>query len=425
MMRYFILSTLILAAFTGVGQPLSLAECQEAALAQSPLQQQKKLIAMQTNLKNENLGTNFLPQFGLNGQLTWQSEVITFPTFGPGIEFPQIPQTQYTVGLNINQLIYDGGAVRKGKALNAIGQQVQTQQIEVEVNKVKETVNQLYFSILILDKNEEVLNETLEELNARLKIVQAGVKNGVMLKSNQDEFQKQILSLEQRIDQIQGDKRALRQMLADWIGAEDGEALELSLPDEVAEKSVSILPENRPEYALFNLQKQQLEASKDASKVKLMPKVSAFANGGIGQPNPLNFIDVDPSPFVRAGVMVAWNPWDWKSSHRDREIMTMKQEMIDNQRRQFDQVMSISQRQDQEKITSLENLIQKDEQIIELHEAIIKQASSQLENGVITATDYLTKVNDQTQTQLNLEIHKIQLIQAKANILTRAGSSIK
>ena len=105
--------------------------------------------------------------------------------------------------------------------------------------------------------------------------------------------------------------------------------------------------------------------------------------------------------------------------------MTLKQEMIETQRAQFDLVMAISQRQDQGKITSLENLIQKDEQIIELQKEIITQASSQLENGVITATEYLTKVNDQTQAQLNLEIHKIQLVQAKANILTRAGSSLK
>ena len=424
MMRYFIFSTLILASLMSLGQPLSLEDCHEAALKQSPLQQQKQLIAMQTNLQNEKLGTIYLPQLGINGQIAWQSEVITFPEIGP-LTLPEIPQTQFNVSLNVNQLIYDGGAIKKGKELNAIGQQVQTQQIEVEINKVKETVNQLYFSVLILDKNEEVLKEALEELNSRLKVVQAGVENGVMLKSNEDEFRKQILSIEQKVDQIEGDRKALRQMLADWIGEDNGESLALKLPEELTSKTVNIATENRPEYALFDLQKQQLEASKEVTKVNLIPKVSAFAWGGIGQPNPFNFIKVDPSPFFQTGVRLAWTPWDWKSSQRDREIMTLKQEMIETQRAQFDLVMAISQRQDQGKITSLENLIQKDEQIIELQKEIITQASSQLENGVITATEYLTKVNDQTQAQLNLEIHKIQLVQAKANILTRAGSSLK
>ena len=422
MMRFIILSALFLAAGFLPAQTLSLEECHQTALDQSPLQNQKRLIVMQTNLQNEKLSTAHLPQFGLNGQGTWQSEVITFPSFPGGIEFPEIPKLQFNLGLNINQVIYDGGAVKQGKIMNAIGQQVQIQQIDVEVNKVKESINQLYFSILILDKNEEVINETLDELNSRLKVVKSGVDNGVVLSSSLDEFQKQILTLEQRVDQIKGSRAGLKRMLADWMGKENLDNIELVLPKEMPAKIVNISPSKRPEYALFDLQRKQLEASKEASKVKLMPKVSAFATGGIGQPNPLNFIEVDPSAYLRTGIMVAWTPWDWKSSKKDQEIMSVKQEMVEIQRQQFYRVMNVSQRRDQEQITSLENLIEKDQEIIALQTKIINQSNSQLENGVITATDYLTKVKGQIEAQLNLEIHKIQLIQAKANILTRAGS---
>ena len=42
-------------------------------------------------------------------------------------------------------------------------------------------------------------------------------------------------------------------------------------------------------------------------------------------------------------------------------------------------------------------------------------------NGSITATDYLTELNSETQEKINLETHKIQALQAKINYLTLKG----
>ena len=100
----------------------------------------------------------YLPQLNLNGQLAWQSEVITFPTLGPGMEFPTIPQTQYRVNLDVQQLIYDGGRVRYAKALNQQANRVQQQSIiAVDLNQLKPKINQLYFGILLKQKQGEIL----------------------------------------------------------------------------------------------------------------------------------------------------------------------------------------------------------------------------------------------------------------------------
>ena len=68
-----------------------------------------------------------------------------------------------------------------------------------------------------------------------------------------------------------------------------------------------------------------------------------------------------------------------------------------------------------------ENLIQKDEELITLREKIVESTYSQLQNGTITSTVYLTELNNKTQSQLMLETHKLQLLQAKINYLTTKG----
>jgi hypothetical protein len=50
----------------------------------------------------------------------------------------------------------------------------------------------------------------------------------------------------------------------------------------------------------------------------------------------------------------------------------------------------------------------------------MEAAASQLENGAITSTEYLTELNAENTAELNLVLHKVQQAIAKAqyNILT-------
>jgi len=63
----------------------------------------------------------------------------------------------------------------------------------------------------------------------------------------------------------------------------------------------------------------------------------------------------------------------------------------------------------------------RDEEIIDLREQVKKASLAQLENGVITADDYLRMVNEEDQARQSLIIHQIQLLQAQINYLTTLG----
>ena len=62
-----------------------------------------------------------------------------------------------------------------------------------------------------------------------------------------------------------------------------------------------------------------------------------------------------------------------------------------------------------------------DQAITEKYKAVTKSYSSQLMNGTITVIDYIRQHNDEVQSLMNQEVHNIQLIKAKYELLALKG----
>ncbi|MBE0642162.1 MAG: hypothetical protein IH599_09005 [Bacteroidales bacterium] len=63
-------------------------------------------------------------------------------------------------------------------------------------------------------------------------------------------------------------------------------------------------------------------------------------------------------------------------------------------------------------IRKYESMITRDMEILVHREAVSRGASSQLENGVITAAEYIRQKNEEVRARLKLEAHRISLEQA-------------
>jgi hypothetical protein len=72
-------------------------------------------------------------------------------------------------------------------------------------------------------------------------------------------------------------------------------------------------------------------------------------------------------------------------------------------------------------LDKLNLLIAKDAEIIDLRVKVKEAAKAQLENGVITANDYLREVNAEDQGRQSLITHQVQLLQAQINYQTISG----
>ena len=64
-------------------------------------------------------------------------------------------------------------------------------------------------------------------------------------------------------------------------------------------------------------------------------------------------------------------------------------------------------------IEKLKELIEKDKNIIEIRTKVKENAKYQLENGIITSSDFITELDAEDQAKQNLLIHMVQLLKAE------------
>jgi hypothetical protein len=63
-----------------------------------------------------------------------------------------------------------------------------------------------------------------------------------------------------------------------------------------------------------------------------------------------------------------------------------------------------------------------DRQVLELQKKISEQAAVSLDNGTITATDYITELNKESLARVTMATHRVMLMQSTANLLTIQGN---
>jgi outer membrane protein TolC len=129
----------------------------------------------------------------------------------------------------------------------------------------------------------------------------------------------------------------------------------------------------------------------------------------------------DFSPYYAVGLRLSWKLWDWSANRRQRQALSIQRDIIDARQATFSKNIRLALEQQVREVERLEELIARDGEIIALRRRIVKQSESQLENGVITATEYLLERNAAHRAELTREQHKIQLAQAHAQILTTIG----
>ena len=397
---------------------ITLEECQQSARENYPLIHQRKLLQQSHTLSLENLQANYLPQFSLDAQATYQSDVTQVPIEVPGMDIPVLAKDQYKATLTINQTIYDGGTTQRQQAIENASHQVEQQQLEVELYQLRERVNYLFFSIHLLQKNLELTGLLTQELNEQLGQVQARIRNGAVLPTNADVLQAELLKVEQQQIELEAQKTANLHMLALLTRLPLDKNTTLIMPEVRVSMETSL--ENRPETILFDYQRQSLEANQALVGIQLRPQLSAFAQVGYGRPG-LNFLDNSFTDFYVVGARLHWNLWDWGTSKNEKQKLDIRKDVLRTEEETYALNTQLSLTQKEDEIEKFNALIDKDRAIISIRSKIKATASSQLNNGVITATDFIDELYAENQAKLNLELHRMQLIKTQVEYQNLLG----
>lgn len=413
---------LFLMLFSQKQDTLTLNECYYRVYEKYPNAYQKTLYESTSGLKLKNLDINYLPQITFKGQATYQSDVPEISIPIPTIKMPEQNKDRYQVLLDIKQLIYDGGTTSSLKNVEEKQLIADKQKIEVELYSLRQKVNDLYFTVLLLQERKNINRVYYNDIQSKIKEITSKVENGVIPKSNLYILQAQLLQIEQEIENIETDKNASLKMLSELMEKDIDKDITLNLPNPRID-NFEITPGDRPEYKLFEYQKMQLDALKSTINSKIMPKLNIFGQAGYGRPG-LNILDNSFQPFYTVGINVSWNPINWNSNNNEMQIYEVNKKMIDKQKETFDKNLKMSLDKYKSEIDKYENLIKKDLDLMELRYKIVESTASQLLNGTITSTVYLTELNNKNQVQLTYKTHLVQLVQAEINFLTTKGSKI-
>lgn len=419
----FLLGSLIIQAIVyGQSDTVTLNDCYRQAEKTYPLALQMGMLEKSKELKIKNLDKNYLPQLNLNGSATLQSDVtelkLNLPAQFSSIQFPTISKDMYKVTVDVNQSIYDGNVTGYQKKLETFNLQTDQKSIQVELYKLKDRINQAYFSIFMLQQNEALLNSTKNQLESKFKEIRSAVANGAMLSSNADALQVELMKVDQQLIETRTDRTTAFQILSELTSSTIPDNSKLVLPR--VQISSTIFEDKRPELQLYDIQLSKTGVMKEMVNTRWNPKFYAFGQAGYGRPG-LNMLSNDFTPWWIVGAKLTWNIWNWNLSKNEKKIYEIQGDIIGTQKETFVKNLRIEAGRGLAEIEKLGELLQKDEEIIVLRTRITRSASSQLDNGVMTSSDYIARLNEETQAKLALEIHRIQLVKAKIAYLFTLG----
>ncbi len=443
MKRRVLTFALAIGCLTAQGQTLE--ECWQAAEKNYPLIRQYGLIEKTTALTVANLQKGWLPQVSAQAQATYQSDVTAWPDemktmmTGMGIDMKGLKKDQYRVGIDVQQTIYDGGAISSQKQVARSQGKVQEAQTEVNLYAVRRRVNELYFSLLMLEE-QMLLNRDLQELLAgNERKLQAMVKGGTAAESDWQNVRAERLNVVQQATSLASQKRMLTTMLSTFCGMEvkeiqkseefrvKSEALDLwSLATEgTQEFAAAISPvgdsslftlhssPNRPEMRLFDAQLRLADAQEKGLNSALMPRLGVFAQGYYGYPGLNMFDDMMRHRWSLNGVIGArltWNIGALYTRKNDKAKLQLQREMTESNREVFLFNNRLEQIQQQEEIARYRKLMADDEEIITLRSAVRKAAESKLAHGIIDVNDLLREINQENAARVQQSIHEIEML---------------
>ena len=419
----FMMST----AFVSTSQ--SLEECRRLAREHYPEIQQYDLISETEQYSISNAKRAWIPQVVLSGQATYQSATPTYPEAfnamiaANGLDMSGIRKDQYKLAIDVTQNIWDGGLSKANREIAQADAAEQRSRVDVALYDLQSRVDNIYFGILLLDERVAQTESLIEVLESNLNRMRVYYNNGVAMQSDVDAVEAELLVARQTLSQVEASRTSYRRMLEVFIGQEltDEKLQRPEMTDVVDRNSV------RPELALFEAQAAKLNAQRNAINVSLMPQFSAFAQAYYGYPGLDMFKSMVSSEWTlnaMAGVRMMWNVGAFYSKKNNMNKLNVAERQMAIQRDVFLFNTQMQTTQDDGEIARLRTAVDDDKRIVELRRSVRVAAESKLENGVIDATELLTKIADETTAILNRSMHEIELLQAIYRLKTTLNQKL-
>lgn len=410
---------LALLASASVAQAQTLDECQRAAEKHYPIIKRYDLIAKTTDLTVKNIQKGWLPQVTAAAQATYQSAVAAWPDHlqsmfqQVGLKMKGLRKDQYKLSIDVQQPIYDGGAISGQRKIASQEGKVQEAENEVNLYQVRRRVNELYFSLLLLDEQIKLNDDVKALLQSSEQKLSAMVKGGTAATSDYENVRAERLSAEQANESLKAQKLMLSRILSVFCGIEVNH---LQKPQAL---DATVSANTRPEMRLFENQLHLSEVQEKVLDARLKPHLGLFAQGYYGYPGLNMFEDMMQHKWSLnslVGVKLSWNICALYTHKNDKARLRLQREQIENAREVFLFNNSIDEIQQKENINRYRKMMQNDDEIIDLRTHIRKAAESKLAHGIIDVNSLLREINNENAAKSQQAIHEIDMLKEMYNL---------
>ena len=408
-----------------MAQAQTLEECQRAAEQNFPLIRQYGLIEKTTGLNVANIQKGWLPQVSASAQATLQSDVPAFPDEFQklyqqmGITMEGLERDQYRVGIDVQQTVYDGGNIKSQKEIARRQGELQSRQNEVTMYNVRRRVNEMYFSLLLIDEQIQLNADLQTVLEGNEKKLAAMLKGGTASESDWQNVKAERLNVVQQMTGLKSQRTALVRMLSTFCAMEVNRLVKPEIPENTG-STVNL----RPELKTIDAQLRLADAKEKALDATLMPRLGVFAQGYYGYPGYNMFEDMTGRKLSWNGIIGArltWNIGALYSRKNDKAKLQAERETAEANRERFLLDNKMEQIQQNENISRYRQLMTDDEEIISLRSSIRKAAESKLAHGIIDVNDLVREINSENKARVEQCIHEIEMLKEIYNLKITTG----
>jgi outer membrane protein TolC len=406
---------------------LYLGDLHRAAEASDPRARELGLLQQQWTLRDRNIAVQRRPAFGVESQAQYQSDVPLSPvTTAGGAPLFQAPKATYDSFLRVEQRLFDPTLARQAAVQRAQLAEDQSR-VRTALYALRQQVNDAFFAAALLDQRAGILAAAIADLAARAAEVDARVQEGTALFADFASIEASRIQRQQEEDELRTSRRAAVDRLATIVGRAIDPAAVPVLPDlETAVRQArdkGLMPTGRPEFGQFARTRERLDRQREAAAVQTQPRISAFGRVGYGKPG-LNFIHDEFDTYGVGGIRLQWNAWSWGTPTRESEIARLQADIVTAEEQAFARTLQQSTTTDMATIERLERALESDRRIIELREAVERTARARMQEGVMTAADYVSRQSELLQSRFARAAHEVELAQARARLLVTLGVEV-
>lgn len=363
------------------------------------------------------------PGLSASAMASYQSDVTEVAFTPPGVEGPSFSRDHYRAGVDLSQTLYDGGAARARESVERSAGRREAESVRVTLQGLKEQVNRVYFNTLMLSRELESVRILMEDLRQQLRSVRTKVGRGVLLPSQRYILEAEMIRARQDSIRLAAERRGSREMLEILTGAALDSSDRLRVPEVRGE-----LPQaggrRRAEFALYEAAGELLDDRIALQGARLSPQISAFGSAAYGRPG-LDLFEDDLQAWYVVGLRMRWDLWSAVNANRAQQALRIQKKQVEADDKSFRRQLAAELSALREQARALDEVLESDSSLVELSRRVVEEHSSRLNEGVITATEYLSSLLRLNRALLEREVHRLRLARVKTDYLTKLGEPIR